>query len=142
MVHGAYKTNTLQDIHTFFSPFIMEEYQSNGVKEEGKENSLTSEKKELNCDEKYWEKYQNNVLPAIKQALKDDWLNVRFFAKLNNKFLHFQDIALVPGVGPPVQTSSFLLASLSPWLCHLLQSAGEDACVLLPSVSSQEVQPV
>ena len=120
----------------------MEEYQSNGVKEEGKENSLTSEKKELNRDEKYWEKYQNNVLPAIKQALKDDWLNVRFFAKLNNKFLHFQDIALVPGFGPPVQTSSFLLASLSPWLRHLLQSAGEDPCVLLPSVSSQEVQPV
>ena len=78
LVHDAYKTNTLQYIHTFFSPFIMEEYQSNGVKEEGKENSLTSEKKELNRDEKYWEKYQNNVLPAIKQALKDDWLNVRF----------------------------------------------------------------
>ena len=45
------------------------------MKEE--ESSLVSEKKELKQDEKYWEKYQNNVLPAIKQALKDDWLNVR-----------------------------------------------------------------
>ena len=73
----------------------MEEHQSNGVKEEGKEiglisdkkelnrdeKYLTSEKKELNRDEKYLEKYQNNVLPAIKQALKDDWLNVRFSRK-------------------------------------------------------------
>jgi len=57
--------------------------------------------------------------------LKDDWLN---------------DIAVVPGVGSPIKTSSFLLASLSPWLRHLLQSAGEDTCVLLPSVSSHEVK--
>ena len=47
------------------------------MKEEHKESSLVCEKKELNQEEKYWEKYQNNVLPAIKQALKDDWLNVR-----------------------------------------------------------------
>ena len=69
----------------------MEEHQSNGVKEEGKEISLTYEKKELNHDEKkYLEKYQNNVLPAIKQALKDDWLNVRFsYSIQNHRFLHF-----------------------------------------------------
>ena len=45
------------------------------MKEEHKESSLVSEK--LNQEEKFWEKYQNNVLPAIKQALKEDWLNVR-----------------------------------------------------------------
>ena len=46
---------------------------------------------------------------------------------------------VVPGAGPLIQTSSFLLASLSPWLRHLLQSAGEDVCLCLPSVSSHEV---
>ena len=50
-----------------------------------------------------------------------------------------QDIVVVPGAGPLIQTSSFLLASLSPWLRHLLQSAGEDVCLCLPSVSSHEV---
>ena len=46
----------------------------------------------------------------------------------------------MPGVGPPIKTSSFLLAALSPYLRHLIQSAGEDTCVLLPSLSSHEVQ--
>ena len=50
------------------------------MKEEHKESSLVSEK--LNQEEKFWEKYQNNVLPAIKQALKEDWLNVRCLLKL------------------------------------------------------------
>ena len=60
---------------------------STNMKEEHEESSLVSEKKELTREEKYWEQYQNNVLPAIKQALKDDWLNVRmivlqFFPKV------------------------------------------------------------
>ena len=41
-----------------------------------------SDGKELrHFDESYREKYQTNVLPAIKQALKDDWLNVRLEKK-------------------------------------------------------------
>ena len=81
MVYDTYKTNAKQPFSkSETSPFpcpVMEEHQSHTMKEERMESSLTSETKELNQDEKYREKYQNNVLPAIKQALKDDWLNVR-----------------------------------------------------------------
>ena len=56
----------------------MADLQRNVIKEEAREGPVISDGKELrNFDESYREKYQTNVLPAIKQALKDDWLNVR-----------------------------------------------------------------
>ena len=56
----------------------MADLQRNVIKEEAREGTVISDGKELrNFDESYREKYQANVLPAIKQALKDDWLNVR-----------------------------------------------------------------
>lgn len=128
--------------------FKMEEEKSKrsnyGVKQECKKG-LAPEKTPFRIQDKiYREKYKTNVLPAIKQTLKDGWLNVRFDAeKLTFPQISCsnQDIALVPGHGPPIQTSSFLLASLSPWLRHLIQSAGEETCLCLPSVSSSEVKP-
>ena len=60
----------------------MADLQRNVIKEEAREGTVTSDGKELrNFDESYREKYQTNVLPAIKQALKDDWLNVRLEKK-------------------------------------------------------------
>ena len=119
----------------------MANLQTDVIKEEAREGTVISDGKELrNFDESYREKYQTNVLPAIKQALKDDWLNVRLEKVCFHNVTSFvQDIVVVPGAGPLIQTSSFLLASLSPWLRHLLQSAGEDVCLCLPSVSSHEV---
>ena len=56
----------------------MADLQTNVIKEEAREGTVISDGKELRkIDESYREKYQTNVLPAIKQALKDDWLNVR-----------------------------------------------------------------
>ena len=56
----------------------MANLQTNVIKEETREGTVISDGKELrHFDESYREKYQTNVLPAIKQALKDDWLNVR-----------------------------------------------------------------
>ena len=56
----------------------MADLQTDVIKEEAREGTVISDGKELrNFDESYREKYQTNVLPAIKQALKDDWLNVR-----------------------------------------------------------------
>ena len=60
----------------------MADLQRNVIKEEAREGTVISDGKELrNFDESYREKYQTNVLPAIKQALKDDWLNVRLEKK-------------------------------------------------------------
>ena len=60
----------------------MADLQTNVIKEEAREGTVISDGKELrNFDESYREKYQTNVLPAIKQALKDDWLNVRLEKK-------------------------------------------------------------
>ena len=61
----------------------MADLQTNVIKEEAREGTVISDGKELrNFDESYREKYQTNVLPAIKQALKDDWLNVRLEKKV------------------------------------------------------------
>ena len=60
----------------------MADLQTSVIKEEAREGTVISDGKELrNFDESYREKYQTNVLPAIKQALKDDWLNVRLEKK-------------------------------------------------------------
>ena len=60
----------------------MADLQTDVIKEEAREGTVISDGKELrNFDESYREKYQTNVLPAIKQALKDDWLNVRLEKK-------------------------------------------------------------
>ena len=60
----------------------MADLQTDVIKEETREGTVISDGKELrNFDESYREKYQTNVLPAIKQALKDDWLNVRLEKK-------------------------------------------------------------
>ena len=60
----------------------MADLQTDVIKEEAREGTVISDGKELrNFDESYRGKYQTNVLPAIKQALKDDWLNVRLEKK-------------------------------------------------------------
>jgi len=51
-----------------------------------------------------------------------------------NNFL--QDLVVVCGSGPAVRTSAVLLAAISPWLRRLMEEAGEDFCLVLPSIST------
>jgi len=66
-------------------------------------------------------RFQTDVLPNIKSAHD----------------LHgLQDLDVVCGSGPAVRTSAVLLAAISPWLRRLMEEAGEEFCLCLPSISS------
>jgi len=72
-----------------------------------------------NCD--VYKRSSDNVLPDIKAFQETGIL---------------QDLDVVCGSGPAVRTSAVLLAAISPWLRRLMEEAGEEFCLCLPSISS------
>ena len=123
----------------------MADLQRNVIKEEAREGTVISDGKELrNFDESYREKYQTNVLPAIKQALKDDWLNVRLeksmFPQRNWLCTGHRGCSWSWSPDPNFFVPSCLslaLASAPPPICGRGCLPLSSLC--LPSVSSHEV---
>ena len=54
--------------------------------------------------------------------------------------LLFQDLQVVCGDGVQVRTSTLLVAAISPWLRWLMEEAGEEFCLCLPSVTGRQLE--